>query len=119
MLSHFSHIQLFVTPWTHQAPLFLEFSGKNFGVARILEWVACSYSRGSCQLRDQTSTPCVFFIGRWMLYCCATWEASAASQLLLNYLFIKVNLIEDQKTVKVLGIYLLFVFNKKESKIYM
>ena len=37
MLSHFSHVQLFVTPWTvaHQASL-------SMGVlqARILEWVA-------------------------------------------------------------------------------
>ena len=35
--------------------------------------------------------------------------------LLLNYLFTKVNLIEDQKTLKVLGIHFLFVFNKKEN----
>ena len=30
--------------------------------ARILEWVAISFSRGSSQPRDQT---CVFCIGRW------------------------------------------------------
>ena len=38
MLSRFSHVQLFVTPWTvaHQASL-------SMGIlqARILEWVAC------------------------------------------------------------------------------
>ena len=42
MLSHFSHIQLFVIPWTvaHQAPL-------SMGIlqARILEWVAIPSSR--------------------------------------------------------------------------
>ena len=40
MLSHFSHVRLFVIPWTvaHQAPLFMGFSqwdywvGKNTGV---------------------------------------------------------------------------------------
>ena len=33
--------------------------------ARILEWVAISFSRGSCQPRDQTLVSC---IGRWGLY---------------------------------------------------
>ena len=33
--------------------------------ARILEWVAISYSRGSSLPRDQT---CVSFIGKWILY---------------------------------------------------
>ena len=34
MLSHFSHVQLFVTLWTvaHQAPLSMVFSSKNTGV---------------------------------------------------------------------------------------
>ena len=37
MLSHFSNIQLFATPWTvaHQAPLF-----NGILLARILEWVS-------------------------------------------------------------------------------
>ena len=42
MLSHFSRVQLFVTPWTvaRQAPL-------SMGIlqARILEWVAMPSSR--------------------------------------------------------------------------
>ena len=46
-----SCVWLFVTPWTvaYQAPL-------PMGIlqARILEWVAISFSRGSSQLRDQT-----------------------------------------------------------------
>ena len=39
-----SRVQLFATPWTVvcQAPLSMEISQ-----ARILEWVAISYSRGS------------------------------------------------------------------------
>ena len=44
----FSHVWLFVTPWTvaHQAPLLMGF--------RVLEWVAISSSRGSSQPRDRT-----------------------------------------------------------------
>ena len=51
MLSHFSHVQLFATPWTvaRQAP-------QSMGIlqTRILEWVAMPSSRGSSGLRDQT-----------------------------------------------------------------
>ena len=46
-----SLVQLFVTPWTlaHQASL-------SMGIlqARILEWVAISFSRGFSQPRDGT-----------------------------------------------------------------
>ena len=47
----FSGIWLFATPWTvaQQAPLSMGFS-----LARILEWVATSFSRGSSQPRDWT-----------------------------------------------------------------
>ena len=46
-----SCVQPFVTPGTvaHQAPLYTEILQ-----ARILEWVAMPYSRGSSQPRDQT-----------------------------------------------------------------
>ena len=51
MLNCFSHVWLFVTPWTivRQAPL-------SMGIlqARILEWVARPSSRGSSQPRDWT-----------------------------------------------------------------
>ena len=40
--------------------------------ARILEWVAISYSKESSQPRDQTH---VFCIGRQVLNHQATWEA--------------------------------------------
>ena len=45
---------ILVTPWTmvHQAPL-------SMGIpqARILEWVAISFSRGSFQHRNQSRSP--------------------------------------------------------------
>ena len=43
--------------------------------ARMPEWVAISFPRGSSQPRDQTCVPCVFCIGRQILYHHATWEA--------------------------------------------
>ena len=43
--------------------------------ARILEQVAISYSRGSSGPRDQTCVSYISYIGRWILYHCATWEA--------------------------------------------
>ena len=36
--------------------------------ARILEWVAISYSKGSSQSRDQTCISCISCIGRQILY---------------------------------------------------
>ena len=51
-----SHVQLFRNPWTvpHQDPL-------SMGIlqARILEWVAISFSRGSSRPRDQTQISCI------------------------------------------------------------
>ena len=43
--------------------------------ARILEWVAISYSRGSSQSKDQTHISCISRIGKQILYLRATWEA--------------------------------------------
>ena len=45
--------------------------------ARILEWVAISYFRGSSQPWDWTCISWVSCIGRWIffVYCCASWEA--------------------------------------------
>ena len=43
--------------------------------ARILEWVAISFSRGSSPPRDRTQVSCVSCIGRRVPYHCATWEA--------------------------------------------
>ena len=46
-----SHVRLFATPWTvaNEAPLSMRILQ-----ARILEWVAIPFSRGSSQPRDQT-----------------------------------------------------------------
>ena len=35
--------------------------------ARVLEWVAISFSRRSSQPRDQTSISCIFCFSRWSL----------------------------------------------------
>ena len=40
--------------------------------ARILEWVATSFSRGSSRPRDRTCVSCVSCIGGWVLYHCTT-----------------------------------------------
>ena len=42
--------------------------------ARILEWVAISFSRNSSQPRDWNHVSCVYCIGRRVLYHCATSE---------------------------------------------
>ena len=68
-----SHILLFTTPQTVVCP-----SGSSVhGIfqARILGWVAISFSRGSSWPRDRTRVSCVCCIGRWILYHWATWEA--------------------------------------------
>ena len=51
VLSYFSHVRLFVIPWTvvHEAPLSMGFSRQ-----KKLEWVAIPFSRGSSPSRDQT-----------------------------------------------------------------
>ena len=46
--------------------------------ARILEWVAISFFRGSSRLRDQSHVFCVSSSGRQILYHWATWEAQKA-----------------------------------------
>ena len=52
--------------------------------AKILEWVAIHFSRGSSWLRDRT---CISYIGRLILYHWATREA----YLNVNYKWIKVH----------------------------
>jgi len=65
VLSHFSHVLLFATPWTvaYHAPL-------SMGIlqTRILEWVAMRSSRGSSWPRNRTSISYVFCVGRGLLY---------------------------------------------------
>ena len=56
VLSHSVESKLFMTPWTvpRQAPL-------SMGIlqARILEWVAIPFSRGSSQPGDRTHVSCI------------------------------------------------------------
>ena len=64
-----SRVQLFCKPMDHSPP------GSSFpGIsqARILEWVAISFFRGSSQPKDQTPVSCT---GWWILYHWATREA--------------------------------------------
>ena len=66
MLSLFSHVQLSVTPMECSPP-----GSSVHGIlqARILEWVAIPYSRGSSRPRDWTrSISYVSCVGRWVLY---------------------------------------------------
>ena len=59
-----SDVRLFATPWTaaRQAPLSL-----GTPQARILEWVAMVFSRGSSQPRDQTQVSPIARGGRYFL----------------------------------------------------
>ena len=59
-----SYVWLFVAPWTVdcQAPIHGIFQ------ARILEWLAIFYSKGSSQPMDQTLLSCIPCIGRQSLY---------------------------------------------------
>ena len=61
--------RVFATPRTvaYQPPLSM-----GFFQARILEWAAISFSRGSSLLKDWTRVSC---IGRRILYHWDTWEA--------------------------------------------
>ena len=44
--------------------------------AKILEWAAISFSRGSSWPRNRTYVSCVSYSGRRILYHCATWKAN-------------------------------------------
>ena len=48
---------------------------------RTLEWVAISSFRGSSWPKDRT---CISCIGRWVLYCWVTWEASLSKAAVLK-----------------------------------
>ena len=52
--------------------------------ARILDWVAISYPRGSSQARDGSCNLGIFCVGWQILYHCATWEAHIPSLLAAN-----------------------------------
>ena len=58
MLSHFSHVQMFVTLWT------VAFQALRCGIlqARILEWVSIPYFSRSSQCRHQA---CISWVLQW------------------------------------------------------
>ena len=57
------------SPMNHSPPAT---SVHRISLARILEWVAIPFSRGSSPLRNRTRVSCM---GRQILYTWATWEA--------------------------------------------
>ena len=63
------------------------FSVHGIFQARILEWVAISYSRRSSQPRNQTCISCVPCIGRQNLYHCAPWEAHVDPRGMYRYVY--------------------------------
>ena len=76
-----SRVQLFCNPMGCSPP-----GSSVHGIfqARILEWVAILYSRGSSQPRDWTRVSCISCIGRQILYHCVTCEAPILEQWLAN-----------------------------------
>ena len=53
--------------------------------ARILEWVAISFSKGSSQLRDWNCFSCVSSLGRWILYHHTTHGITKSQRRLSNW----------------------------------
>ena len=69
--------------------------------ARMLEWVAISYSRGSFWPRDRICFSCIFCNGRRILYHWDTWEALQYCPLSIFFFFdIFPNFIVDAYKVK-------------------
>ena len=66
-----SHVQLFCDPMDCSLQ---GSSDHGISQARILVWVAISYSRSSFRPRDWTCVSCISCIGRKVLYHCTTWK---------------------------------------------
>ena len=62
-------------------------SVQGISQVRILEWVVIPFPRGSSWPRDRTCVSGVCCIGRWILYCWATWEAPLVVLTRVNYSF--------------------------------
>ena len=61
-----SHFQLFCNPMDCSQP---DSYVHRIFQARILEWVASSFSQGIFLNQDQTRVSCVPLHSRWILYC--------------------------------------------------
>ena len=74
-----SCVWLFVTPWTIACQALLSMQGywkkRKWTLLKNTGEIVISYSRGSSQPMDQTCVSCIFWVGRWIPYHCATWEA--------------------------------------------
>ena len=73
VLRRFSHVRVFVTPWTVCNSL--DSSLHGILQAKILGWAAVPFLRGSSWSRDRTHVSHVSCIGRCILYHWATGEA--------------------------------------------
>ena len=76
--------------WTLRDPMDCspaDFSASGILQARIPEWVAIPFSRGSSRPRDWTHVSWVSCIGRQILYHWITWEALKHSYLLILFLW--------------------------------
>ena len=78
MLSRFSRVWLFATPWTiaHQAPSSMAFSRQEY-------WSGLFSSRGSFPLWDPTYVSYISCTGRRVLYHSSTWEARIGLEIIL------------------------------------
>ena len=88
------HVQLFASPWTvtRQDPLSMEFFQ-----ARILQWVAISFSRGSSWTRDGTQVSCI--AGRFF----TIWAHPNSAQAHLNEITPSRTLFPKKFNLQVLG----------------
>ena len=88
MLSH-SVVSYSLTPWTCSPP---GSSCHGISKARILEWVAISFSRGSFWPRDQTRISCVSCIAGRVFTRWAFWEvvSTRVSIFILTDLYVTV-----------------------------
>ena len=71
MLSSFSCVRVFATPWTVAARLLCPWDHSN----KNLEWVAIPFCKRSSWPRGWTCVTCVSCLSRLVLYHWATWEA--------------------------------------------
>ena len=64
--------------------------------ARILEWVVIPYYKESSWSRNQTHVSCISCIGRWIFYCCTTWEVSESQKIVIaQKLFDNISAIQE------------------------
>ena len=77
-----SHVWLFATPWTVAYQAVRSLSVHGIFQARVLEWVAISFSRGSSQPRDQTRVSCT--AGRRF----TIWATVKSIYYLFNYMLL-------------------------------